>query len=52
MRYRNEAASMVDNITRSGEQNPTFSEFVDYLIKTDSRFMDKHWAPYSEVFNQ
>ena len=29
--------------------NPTFPEFVDYLIRTPPNLMDKHWAPYSKV---
>ena len=29
--------------------NPTFPEFVDYLIRTPPNLMDKHWAPYTKV---
>ena len=29
--------------------NPTFPEFVDYLIRTPPNIMDKHWAPYTKV---
>ena len=30
--------------------NPTFPEFVDYLIRTPPNLMDKHWAPYTKVY--
>ena len=33
----------------SVSDNPTFPEFVDYLIRTPPNLMDKHWAPYTKV---
>ena len=29
--------------------NPTFPEFIEYIIRTPPNLMDKHWAPYSKV---
>ena len=29
--------------------SPSFSEFVDYLVRTPPNLMDKHWAPYTKL---
>ena len=47
-RYRDVAASMVPPGDNKAS-NPSFSEFVDYLLSTEPALMDKHWAPYYQV---